>query len=111
MRSRADATCLGWWPPQVNMGATTPRSLLPTPGLQAAPRPPSSRGRGLWGPVPKPRAAGRKPYPALTEDLSRVMLGAHAAAQLLPAHADLELQRGRVPEGAAPLGHRRGPKG
>lgn len=79
----------------------------PTSGPPAGLPPPAPRGR--WNRRPQPRVAGRKPYSALTVDLPRVPLGAHAAAQLLPAHADLELQRGRDPEGAAPLGHRHRP--
>lgn len=77
---------------------------------------PDGRPRGLPAPggaacrdrPPRPRAAASTPNAALTEDLPRIALGAHAAAQLPLAHADFELQRGRVREGAAPLGHGRG---
>lgn len=80
---------------------------------------PDGRPRGLPAPggaacrdrPPRPRAAASTPNAALTEDLPRIALGAHAAAQLPLAHADFELQRGRVREGAAPLGHGRGAGG
>ena len=82
---------------------TAPKSLLPNPAGRLAPAP-GSRGRGLRRPPARPR------FPSLTEDLPREALGAHAATQLPPAHTHLELQRGRVREGAAPLGHGRGPQ-
>lgn len=72
------------------------------------------RRRGTRAPAPAGAAGGGTPLPspactALTENLSCEALGAHAATQFSLADTHFELQRGRIREGAAPLGHGRGP--
>lgn len=98
-------------------------TLAPTRSARDVALPGLPRTRGSPGPKSRPRGArprrshaARGPSapapprpPALTEDLPRVLLGAYAAAQLPLANPDLQLQRGRVRERTAPLGHGRGP--
>lgn len=70
-------------------------------------------GRGPAGAagrhIPPPgRPARRSPLRApLTEHLPPVLLAPHAAAQLPQPHAGLQLERGRIPEGAGALRHGR----
>lgn len=110
------------WGPRLLRVPRAARGSGPTPAPARSARdvalPGLPRTRGSPGPTSRPRgrthaaltapAAPRLPRP-LTEDLPRVLLGAYAAAQLPLANPDLQLQRGRVRERTAPLGHGRGP--